>query len=396
MTESNSSIREAVVTIKIVGVGGGGNNVLARLAEDGMDKSQLVAVNTDVRQLRVLDAAGIPAVLIGANLTRGRGTGGDPEKGQSAAISDADQIAEAIQGADLVFITAGMGKGVGTGAAPVVAKIAHDMGILTVGMVTLPFSHEGSRKMEVARDGVKLLREHMDALVEVKNDNIQRLPEFKQKSVGESFSMVDDVLRQSISSIVEMIQTTGVINVDFADVTTIFKSGENCDAVMGMGEGANALEAVQTAISSPLIETSIKGARGLIVNMTGSRDLPLHDVREANEFLYDNTHPDVENIIGLVVDDNMGDRVRATVIATNFDPAVLADKNSIVKPIQFGKVEAPNPVPPLYVDKKPEPQPDAEGNVQTNDGPELIGFMKRPAHMGGSSVNAVKTEEKKD
>ena len=198
MTESNSSIRGAVVTIKIVGVGGGGNNVLARLAEDGMDKSQLVAVNTDVRQLRILDAAGIPAVLIGANLTRGRGTGGDPEKGQSAAISDADQIAEAIQGADLVFITAGMGKGVGTGAAPVVAKIAHDMGILTVGMVTLPFSHEGSRKMEVARDGVKLLREHMDALVEVKNDNIQRLPEFKQKSVGESFSMVDDVLRQSI------------------------------------------------------------------------------------------------------------------------------------------------------------------------------------------------------
>lgn len=396
MTESNSSIRGAVVTIKIVGVGGGGNNVLARLAEDGMDKSQLVAVNTDVRQLRILDSAGIPAVLIGANMTRGRGTGGDPEKGQSAAISDASQIADAIQGADLVFITAGMGKGVGTGAAPVVAKIAHDMGILTVGMVTLPFSHEGSRKMEVARDGVKLLREHMDALVEVKNDNIQRLPEFRQKSVGESFNMVDDVLRQSISSIVEMIQTTGVINVDFADVTTIFKSGEACDAVMGMGEGPNALEAVKNAISSPLIETSVKGARGLIVNLTGNGKLPLHDVKDANEFLYENTHPDVENIIGLVVDDEMGDNVRATVIATNFDPDVLAEKNSVLKPIQFGKVEKPKPIQPLYVDKRPEEQPGVEVPPAKGSGPELIGFMKGAAHIGGAKSNINRKDDVKD
>ena len=351
MTEANPSIRGAVVTIKIVGVGGGGNNVLMRLAESGIDKSQLLAINTDVRQLKKVDAAGIPALLIGGALTKGRGTGGDPEKGQQAAISDKDSIAEAItdgQGTDMVFITAGMGKGVGTGAAPVVAKIAHDMGILTAGMVTLPFSHEGNRKMEVARDGVKLLRQYMDALVEVKNDNIQKLPEFRQISVGESFGMVDDVLRQSIGSIVEMIQTTGVINVDFADVTTIFKSGDNCDAVMGMGVADNVLAAVQDAISSPLIETSIRGARGMIVNITSNSKLPLYDVKEANEFLYENTHPDVENIIGLVVDESLGNTIKATVIATNFDPEVIEEKNSRIKPIQFGNVEKKKPVEPLY------------------------------------------------
>lgn len=392
MADTKSSIREAVVTIKIVGVGGGGNNVLMRLAEDGMDKSQLVAINTDVRQLKKVAAAGIPALLIGGALTKGRGTGGDPEKGQQAAIADAESIAEAITGADLVFITAGMGKGVGTGAAPVVAKIAHDMDILTAGMVTMPFSHEGSRKMEVARDGVKLLREHMDALVEVKNDNIQKLPEFRQISVGESFGMVDDVLRQSIGSIVEMIQTTGIINVDFADVTTIFKSGENCDAVMGIGEGSDVLAAVQNAISSPLIETSIKGARGMIVNITSNAKLPLYDVKEANEFLYDNTHPDVENIIGLVVDENMEDSVRATVIATNFDPKVVADKNSRVKPIQFGQTEKKATVPPLYPDKKPQPaqekpgipaMPGSETAKSASEGPEVISFLNRTTQNAG-------------
>lgn len=383
MTYGKSSIKEAVVTIKIVGVGGGGNNVLMRLAESGVDKSQLLAINTDVRQLRRVDAEGIPALLIGGAITRGRGTGGDPEKGQQAAIADADKIHEAIQGADLVFITAGMGKGVGTGAAPVVAKIAHDMDILTVGMVTMPFSHEGSRKMEVARDGVKLLREHMDALVEVRNDNIQKLPEFRQKSVGESFGMVDDVLRQSIGSIVEMIQETGVINVDFADVTTIFKSGSTCDAIMGMGEGRNVLEAVQDAINSPLVETSIKGARGLIVNITSNSQLPLFDVKEANEFIAENTHADVENICGLVVDESMGTRVRATVIATNFDPGVLADKNSRVKPIQFGNSEKAPEVPPLYPDKKPEAANKADAGESTGEGPEVISFLNRTTQMPG-------------
>ncbi|MCR5176425.1 MAG: cell division FtsZ family protein [Anaerovibrio sp.] len=398
MMEASSAITEAVVTIKIVGIGGGGNHVLMRLADSGLDKNQLVAVNTDIHQLREVDAVGIPALLIGSAMTKGRGTGGDPEKGQRAAIADAERIADAINGANLVFITAGMGKGVGTGVAPVVAKIAHDMGILTVGVVTMPFSHEGCRRMEIARDGVKLLREHMDALVEVKNDNIQRLPEFRQKSVGESFGMVDDVLRQSISSIVEMIQNTGIINVDFADVTTIFKSGEDCDVIMGMGTGTNALSAVQAAISSPLIETSVKGARALIVNLTSSSKLPLYDVKEANEFLYDNTHPEVENIIGLVVDDSMGSRVKATVIATNFDPAVVAEKNSKIKPIQFGNKELKNPIPPLYTNKKEQSSEAASedaGNV-ADKGPELMGFMQPKKPVVAETVADKAAAEDKD
>lgn len=390
MADNNAGLREAVVTIKIVGIGGGGNNVLRRLAESGMDKSQLLAINTDVRQLRVLDSEGIPAVLIGAQLAKGRGTGGDVEKGQSAAVGDAERIAAALQGTDLVFLTAGMGKGVGTGAAPVVAKIARDLQILTVGMVTLPFSHEGSMRMAVAEAGVKRLRDYMDALVVVRNDNIERLPDFKRISVGEGFGFVDDVLRQSIGSIVEMIQTTGIINVDFADVTTIFRSGSTSEAVMGMGEGKSALEAVQNAISSPLIEESIKGARGLIVNLTGNSTLPLFDVKDANDFLYDNTHPDVDNIIGLVRDDSLDDNtVRATVIATNFDPQVIADQRNSIKPIQFGAgTQDKKPaVQPLYVSKneaKQTGQTPAPKQDVREDGPELIGFMKRPSSSGAA------------
>lgn len=315
MAEVQNGIKGAVITIKIVGIGGGGNNVLRRLAKDGFDRNQLLAINTDVRQLKALEEDGIPCLLIGASSTRGRGTGGNVEKAQNAAIGDKEEIAKAIAGSDLVFLTAGMGKGVGTGAAPVVAKIAKDMGILAVGMVTLPFTHEGSRKMETAKAGVELLRRHMDALVVVNNDNIEKLPEFRRITVGETFSMVDEVLRQSIGSIVEMIETTGVVNVDFADVKTIFTQGSTSEAIMGTSLGRTALEAVQNAISSPLIEISVRGARGIIVNITGNSSLALEAVREANTFLCENTHPDVNNIFGLVVDEKLGNQVRATIIA---------------------------------------------------------------------------------
>ena len=326
MAEVQNGIKGAVITIKIVGIGGGGNNVLRRLARDGFDRNQLLAINTDVRQLKALEEDGIPCLLIGASSTWGRGTGGNVEKAQNAAIGDKEEIAKAIAGSDLVFLTAGMGKGVGTGAAPVVAKIAKDMGILTVGMVTLPFTHEGSRKMETAKAGVDLLRRHMDALV-------------------------DEVLRQSIGSIVEMIETTGVVNVDFADVKTIFTQGSTSEAIMGTSLGRTALEAVQNAISSPLIEISVRGARGIIVNITGNSSLALEAVREANTFLCENTHPDVNNIFGLVVDEKLGNQVRATIIATDFDPKVLLELQNQIKPIAFNGKEQPKPS--LYGDKPP-------------------------------------------
>ena len=351
MAEVQNGIKGAVITIKIVGIGGGGNNVLRRLARDGFDRNQLLAINTDVRQLKALEEDGIPCLLIGASSTRGRGTGGNVEKAQNAAIGDKEEIAKAIAGSDLVFLTAGMGKGVGTGAAPVVAKIAKDMGILTVGMVTLPFTHEGARKMETAKAGVELLRRHMDALVVVNNDNIEKMPEFRRITVGETFSLVDEVLRQSIGSIVEMIETTGVVNVDFADVKTIFTQGSTSEAIMGTSLGRTALEAVQNAISSPLIEISVRGARGIIVNITGNSSLPLEAVREANTFLCENTHPDVNNIFGLVVDEKLGNQVRATIIATDFDPKVLLELQNQIKPIAFNGKEQPKPS--LYGDKPP-------------------------------------------
>ena len=392
MAEVQNGIKGAVITLKVIGVGGGGNNVLRRLAAGGFNKEQLLAINTDVRQLRALDADGIPCLLIGAASTKGRGTGGNVQKAQNSAIGDKEEIAKAIAGADLVFITAGMGKGVGTGAAPVVAKIAHDMNILTVGMVTLPFSHEGERKMAIAKEGVDLLRQHMDALVVVNNDNIEKMPEFRRITVGETFSTVDEVLHQSISSIIEMIETTGFINVDFADAKTILTQGDTSEAILGTSVGRTALEAVQNAINSPLIDISIHGARGIIVNITGSGSLSLDSVSEANKFVLENSHPESNNICGLVVDDSMGNQVRATIIATDFDPKVLADMKNNFKPISFQAKEPPKPSlygekPPVAkgllfggANKQPESQPQPEINV---DVPEFMRKKPVPLIFGG-------------
>lgn len=393
MAEVQNDIQGADITIKIVGVGGGGNNVLRRLAQDGFDKKQLLAINTDVRQLKLLEDEGIPCLLVGANITRGRGTGGNVQKAQNAAIGDKDEIAQAIAGSDLVFITSGMGKGVGTGAAPVVAKLAHDMNILTVGMVTLPFDHEGARKMTTAKEGVELMRQNMDALVVVSNDNISKLPEYRHLSVAEGFSMVDEVLRQSIGSIVEMIETTGVVNVDFADVRTIFTQGKTSEAVLGTSTGRTAIEAVQNAIDSPLIDLSVRGARGIIVNITGNSNTALIDVAEANEFLQANTHPDVNNIFGFVINDDMENEVRATVIATDFDPKLLAEMKNQIKPIPFEKQPAK---PSLYGDNPPTTTKTLFGNTTaTATKPSLFGnaTQQPPAPKAPVDVNDVDVPE---
>lgn len=387
MAEVQNGIKGAVITIKIVGIGGGGNNVLRRLAKDGFDRNQLLAINTDVRQLKILEDEGVPCLLIGAATTRGRGTGGNVEKAQSAAITDKEEIAKAVAGADLVFLTAGMGKGVGTGATPVVAKIAHDMGILTVGMVTLPFTHEGSRKLDTAKAGLELLRQNMDALVVVNNDNIEKMPEFRRITVGETFSMVDEVLRQSIGSIVEMIETTGVVNVDFADVKTIFTQGSTSEAIMGTGVGKTALEAVQNAINSPLIEISIQGARGIIVNITGNSTLALEAVREANTFLCENTHPDVNNIFGLVVNEDMVNQVQATIIATDFDPNVLLEMKNQIKPIAFSGQEPAKPS--LYGEKPPVTRRTLFGGAAPQPG----GQVKKTQAVPKQEVNDVDVPE---
>ena len=315
-----TDIRKAIVRIKVVGVGGGGNSVLLRLSEDKIPGIELIAVNTDAKQLSILNEAGIEAIQIGERLTKGRGTGGVASVGAQAAEAEISRLEAELRDADLIFITAGMGGGVGTGAAPVIARIVRQLGILSIGVVTAPFSFEGKRKQRIAQEGIAAMQTEMDALIVVQNDNLMKLPENKRMTLVQSFKAADSILRQAILCISEVILTTGIINVDFADVQTIFRKSDSSDAILGIGESVSGhvVEAVQHAIESPLIERSLAGARGIILNISGDDTLSLFEVNEAMEYISDHTHPDAEIIFGTVEDKSMGDKVRATLVATDF------------------------------------------------------------------------------
>ncbi len=324
MAEKDLAIRKAIVTIKIVGVGGGGNSVLLRMAKNKVLDIDLIAVNTDAKQLEIMQQAGVIPLQIGESLTKGRGTGGSLEIGENAAKADEEKIRNAMKGADLVFVTAGMGGGAGTGAAPVVAKIARDLGILTIGVVTVPFSFEGGRKKRLANEGIVKMQANMDALIAVHNDNLMKLPENRRMSLVQAFEAADEILRQAIRCIAEMILTTGVINVDFADVTSIFRQSASSDALLGIGESSDgAVHAVQLAVESPLVDKSLEGARGIILNISGDETLSLYEVNEATKYIYEHTNPDVNIILGTVIDKELGERVRATIIATDFVDGVV-------------------------------------------------------------------------
>ena len=325
MMTDDAKIKRAVVTIKIIGVGGGGNSVIERIAEGNELDVELIAINTDAKHLAYMEEAGVKALAIGRELTKGLGTGGVADLGEAAAKGDEAKIKEALKGADLVFVTASMGGGAGTGAAPVVAKLAKDMGILTVGVVTVPFSFEGARKKRIANEGIAKMQGNLDALIVIHNDNLMKLPENKHMSLVNAFKAADDVLRQAINCIAELILTTGEINVDFADLTSTFRQSQSGDALLGIGESQrSAIEAVQRAVESPLVEKSLTGARGLILNLSGSERMTLDDVSEATNYIRENTHPDVNIILGTVIDSSMGQTIRATIIATDFvDGAVM-------------------------------------------------------------------------
>ena len=315
----DTMIKRAIVTIKVFGVGGGGNSVLLRMAQSNFLDIELVAINTDSKQLAIMESAGIKTIQIGEALTKGRGTGGNPVFGEAAAKNDAAKIKDAMLGADLIFITAGMGGGVGTGAAPIVAKIARDLNLLSIGVVTVPFGFEGQRKRKTANEGIAKMQSQMDALIAIQNDNLLKLPENRSMSVVDAFKAADEILRQAIRCVAELILTTGVVNVDFADVTTIFRQSESSDALLGIGRSdKSAIYAVKQAVDSPLIEKSLKGARGIILNITASDDLSLYDVNEATQYIFDNADKNVNIIFGAVIDKDMGDTVQATIIATDF------------------------------------------------------------------------------
>ena len=305
---------EKETNIKVVGVGGGGGNAVNRMVSEGVHSAEF---NTDNQALKRSLAA--QKIHIGVKLTRGQGAGGIPEKGQRAAEENRDEIAAALKGTDMVFITAGMGGGTGTGAAPVVAEIAHDMGILTVGIVTKPFLFEGSRRMSQAEMGIAALRENVDALLVIPNERLKLISEEKITLLN-AFSQADLVLKKGVQSISDLINIPGIINLDFADVVSIMKGAGLAHMGTGSATGKDKAEvAAKMAISSPLLETSIDGAKGVIINITGSVDMSLEEVDLASQIVHDAAHPDANIIWGVSCDETLEDEIHITVIATGFE-----------------------------------------------------------------------------
>ena len=342
---------ENIVQIKVIGVGGGGGNAIDRMVTSGVKCVEFISVNTD-RQALIRSQAS-QKIQIGEKITHGKGAGSKPDIGQKAADESREAIAAAIRGSDMVFITAGMGGGTGTGAAPVVAEIARDMGILTVGIVTKPFAFEGKRRMEQAEKGISALREHVDSLVVIPNERLKYVSEAKI-TLANAFAVADDVLRQGVQSISDLIRDTGFINLDFADVTAIMKDAGLAHMGVGRAAGKNkAEEAARMAISSPLLETSINGAHGVLINVTGSMDIGLDEVEQAASLVQEAVHPDALTIFGATFDETLDDEIRVTVIATGFDKAPGAlDFNKDKKPAEQSGESAAAGLAPLDFDKE--------------------------------------------
>jgi cell division protein FtsZ len=305
-------------------VGGGGQNAVNRMIIENLQGIEFVAINTDAQALLLSNAS--TRVRIGEKLTRGLGAGGDPKIGQKAAEESADELYEILKGSDMVFITSGMGGGTGTGAAPIVAQIAKEVGALSIGVVTKPFTFEGNRRLHAAEDGIARLKEQVNTLIVIPNDRLLQLTE-KRASLQDSFRIADDVLRQGVQGISELITTPGLINLDFADVRTIMMEGGAALMAVGRASGEErARKAAEQAISSQLLDITIDGARGVIFNVTGGPNLSLFEVNEAAAIIKGTAHPDVNLIFGAVIDPSMGDEIRITVIATGFEKPAMTRK----------------------------------------------------------------------
>jgi cell division protein FtsZ len=323
MLEFETSL-EALATIKVIGVGGGGNNAVNRMIEHGVQGVEFIAVNTDAQALNLSKAE--VKMQIGGKLTRGLGAGANPEVGKKAAEESKEAIEEALRGADMVFVTAGMGGGTGTGAAPVIAQIARDLGALTVGVVTRPFTFEGRKRATQATGGISYMKESVDTLIVIPNDRLLEIVD-KSTPMLEAFREADNVLRQGVQGISDLIAVPGLINLDFADVKTIMSNKGS--ALMGIGVAtgeSRAAEAAKKAISSPLLETSIDGAQGVLLNITGGSNLSLYEVQEAADIVASASDQEVNMIFGSVINDNLKDEIVVTVIATGFNEEVIQPK----------------------------------------------------------------------
>jgi cell division protein FtsZ len=347
---------ENIALIRVVGVGGGGCNAVNRMIAEAITGVDFIAINTDNQALLLSSAS--TRVRIGEKLTRGLGAGGDPEQGEKAASESEEELYEVLEGSDMVFITAGMGGGTGTGAAPIVAKVASEQGALTIGVVTRPFMFEGSLRAKVAEEGIEKLKEQVDTLIVIPNDRLLDLAD-RRVSLTESFSMADDVLRQGIQGISELITVPGLINLDFADVRTIMSEGGAALMAVGHGEGDDrARIAAEQAISSRLLDVTIDGAHGILFNVTGGPTMSLFEVNQAAAIIRETAHPDANLIFGAVIDENMGDAMRITVVATGFERAPA--RRQMLPPQQHGGLTVAQPPPPQMVSQsigKPDGEP---------------------------------------
>ncbi len=358
MAESKKKSLSAVADIKVVGVGGGGGNAINRMIGSGLEGVEFISINTDSQALATSQAD--RKLQIGEKLTKGLGAGGNPVVGQKAAEESRNELASALEGADMVFITAGMGGGTGTGGAPIVAEVAKEIGALTVGVVTRPFSFEGARRGKQAEEGIASIREKVDSLIIIPNDRLLTMVK-RDTSMQEAFQVVDDVLRQGVQGISDIINIAGLINVDFADVKNIMSNSGS--AIMGIGRASGegrAVEAARAAIESPLLENTIEGASGLILNVTGGSDLSLLEVNEAAEVIRNVlNHEDENTIFGAVIDERIQGEIIVTVIATGFE---LGGMRNYTKKAAPGKKELPKDKPQL-----PEQAPSLIDNIVQND-----------------------------
>jgi cell division protein FtsZ len=330
-----------LAVIKVVGVGGGGTNAVNRMVDAGLSGVEFIAVNTDAQALMVCDAD--VKIHIGSAATRGLGAGADPAVGLAAAQESRDELKEALKGADMVFVTAGEGGGTGTGAAPVVAELGRELDALTVGVVTKPFGFEGRKRSQQAEQGIDTLRDRLDTLIVIENDRLLQVVE-KQTSVVDAFRMADDVLRQGVQGITDLITVPGLVNLDFADVRTIMR--EAGSALMGIGTASGdnrAAESARAAVSSPLLESTIEGATGILLNITGGPDIGLFEVNEAAEVVTSAADVNANVIFGAVIDEAMGDEVRVTVIATGFGGGRRRRRGSAEQPVAVPSTTSEQP-----------------------------------------------------
>jgi len=315
----NRQIPESFARIKVIGVGGGGCNAVNRMIDEGVQGIEFITVNTDAQAL--INSKAGTKVRIGDMTTKGLGAGGNPEVGRKSAEESSEELYEALKGSDMVFVTAGMGGGTGTGAAPIVAQIAREVGALTIGVVTRPFSFEGQKRLQAAEQGIARLKEHTDTLIVIPNDRLLQIAD-KKSTLQDSFRAADDVLRQGMQGISEVITVPGLVNLDFADVKAVMSEGGAALMAVGRASGEDrAKKAAELAISNQLLDVTIDGARGILFNITGGNSLTLFEVNQAAAIIKETAHPDVNMIFGAVIDENLQDELRITVIATGFDKA---------------------------------------------------------------------------